>query len=51
MHELHYQVFGRDDRVTSKRKEFKSEKSMLAFIAKLEQSANFYRIVAYGMGK
>jgi len=46
MYELLYQVFGRDGRVTNKRKELKSEKAMQAFIAKQEQNANFYRIVA-----
>lgn len=45
-YEVAYQVFGRDDRVETRRKAFKTEKAMLAFIARIEQSANFYRILA-----
>jgi hypothetical protein len=44
---VNYQMFGRDNRVVTKVKEFKSEKAMLSFLTKLEARNDFYRVVAY----
>lgn len=44
---IEYQVFGRDDRIITRRKCFRTEKAMRAFILRLEASSNFYRILAY----
>lgn len=46
-YELKYQVFGRDDRIVTRRKGFRTEKAMRAFILKLEAASNFYCILAY----
>ena len=46
-YELKYQVFGRDDRIITRRKGFRTEKSMRAFIRRLEASSNFCCILAY----
>ena len=45
--ELKYQIFGRDDRIITKRRGFKTEKAMRAFILRLEASENFYCILAF----
>ena len=47
MFELHYEVFGRDGRIVSKRKSFTSDKALRAFIDTLRENGNFYRILAY----
>ena len=41
--EIAWQEFNKRDEVTKKRKEFKTEKAMLNFVAKLEEKDNFYR--------
>lgn len=47
MYSVVYQVFvGRAGVLTTKRRDFKTEKACTTFIEKLEQKDNFYRIVA-----
>jgi hypothetical protein len=48
---IRWQEFGKNDRVVTKEKIFKTEKAMSAFIEKLEQKDNFYRIDAYLEGR
>jgi hypothetical protein len=47
MYEVFYQVFGRRDRIETRRKGFRSEPAMTAFVAKLTESGKLYRICAY----
>jgi hypothetical protein len=44
---VRWQEFGRDDRLVSKERTFKTEKAMQAFMAKQEQKDNFYQWVAW----
>ena len=45
-----WQEFDRNDRIVTKRKEFKTEKQLKAFVEKLEQKNNFYQILAFSDG-
>lgn len=45
--EIKYQVFGRDDRIVTRRKGFRTEKALRAFIRRLEASNNFHCILAF----
>lgn len=45
--EIKYQVIGRDGRIITRRKCFRTEKAMRAFILRLEAASNFYCILAY----
>lgn len=45
--EIQYQLFGRDGRIVTRRKSFKAETALHAFIRRLKESENFYRILAY----
>lgn len=45
--ELAYQVFGRDERIVTRRKSFRTEQALRAFIRRLEARTNFYCILAW----
>ncbi len=45
--EVAWQEFDRNDRVTTKTKEFKTEKALDRFLKKLVEKNNFYRIIGY----
>lgn len=44
---LRWTEFGRDDRIVTKEKLFKTEEARLKYISKLEEKDNFYEILAY----
>ena len=48
-YEICYQVFtGREGRISSKCRSFKTKLVLVKFISKLVESNNFYKILAYG---
>lgn len=46
MKEIVWQEFNKNDRIVTKRKEFKTEEAMKKFIEKLVEKDNFYTILA-----
>lgn len=47
MFEVAWQEIGRNDRVVTKRRTFKTEAALERFVSKLEQKDSFLRIIAY----
>lgn len=46
MYAIKWQEFDRNDRVTTKMKEFKTEEAMTKFIDKLFEKDSFYQVLA-----
>lgn len=46
MKEIMWQEFGKNDRIVTKRKTFKTDEAMQKFISKLVEKDNFYTILA-----
>ena len=44
MYEVAWQEFGKNDKIVTKRKTFKSQEAMEKFIDKVSEKDNFYRI-------
>lgn len=45
MKELAWQEFGRDNRVVTKTKKFKTEEALQKFVVKLQDKGNLYQIL------
>lgn len=46
-YEVAWQEIGRNDRVTTKRRAFKTQEALDRFVEKVTEKDNFYRILAY----